>query len=155
MISATPVPEFFRGTMNAPEGWAMVDEKRPEIHTDRSGNIKSTGESGANMRFLDHGDKIYTSHEEYFNKELGGIMGQNDILPYNQMMSTVSPSISVDSGLKKSDFMRGIKSLKSTIESKEGSVVNIDKNGFSTKITRNGKTRDIQNNILRLKNRVI
>tara|TARA_R110000782_G_scaffold98801_1_gene184248 strand:+ start:637 stop:3870 length:3234 start_codon:yes stop_codon:yes gene_type:complete len=155
IVAATPVPEFFRGTMNAPEGWAMVDEKRPEIHTDRSGNIKSTGESGANMRFLDHGDKIYTSHEEYFNKELGGIMGQNDILPYNQMMSTVSPSISVDSGLKKSDFMRGIKSLKSTIESKEGSVVNIDKNGFSTKITRNGKTRDIQNNILRLKNRVI
>ena len=71
------------------------------------------------------------------------------------MMSTASPSISVDSGLKKDDFMRGIKSLKSTIESKEGSVVNIDKNGFSTKITSNGKTRDIQNNILRLKNRVI
>ena len=155
MISATPVPEFFRGTMNAPEGWAMVDEKTPEIHTDRAGNIKSTGESGANMRFLDRGDKIYKSHEEYFNKELSGIMGQNDILPYNQMMSAVSPSISVDSGLKKSDFMRGIKSLKSTIESKEGSVVNIDKNGFSTKITRNGKTRDIQNNILRLKNRTI
>jgi tape measure domain-containing protein len=155
IVAATPVPEFFRGTMNAPEGWAMVDEKGPEIHTDRAGNIKSTGESKANLRFLEHGDKVYPHQKEHFNKELSGIMGQNDILPYNQMMSAVSPSISVDSGLKKDDFMRGIKSLKSTIESKEGSVVNIDKNGFSTKITSNGKTRDIQNNILRLKNRTI
>lgn len=155
MVAATPVPEFFRGTMNSPEGYAMVDEKRPEIHTDRNGKIKSTGESGANMRWLDSGDKIYTSHEEYFNKELSGVLGQNDIVPYNQMMSSIAPSISVESGLRKDDFLRGIKSLKSTIESKEGSVVNIDKNGIQTRITKNGISKNNQNNILRLKTRII
>lgn len=155
LIAATPVPEFFRGTMNAPEGWAMVDEKRPEVHTDSSGKIKSTGEGGANMRYLDRGDKIYKSHEEYFNKELSGVLGENDIVPYNQMINSISPSITVESGLKKEDFIREIRSMKNSLMTKEGSVINIDKNGFSTKITSNGKTRDIQNNILRLKTRII
>ena len=155
MVAATPVPEFFRGTMNSPEGYAMVDEKRPEVHTDRNGKIKSTGESGANMRWLDSGDKIYTSHEEYFNKELSGVLGQNDIVPYNQMMSSIAPSISVESGLKKEDFIREIRSMKNSLMSKEGSVVNIDKNGIQTRITKNGISKNNQNNILRLKTRII
>jgi hypothetical protein len=91
--------------MNSPEGFAMVDEKRPEIHTDRQGNIKSTGESGANMRWLNSGDKIYKSHEEYFNKELSGVLEGNDILPYSQMFDMVAPSININSGINKQDFV--------------------------------------------------
>ena len=155
LVAATPVPEFFRGTQNAPEGWAMVDEKRPEIHTDNKGNIKSTGENSANMRWLNRGDKIYSSREEYFKKELTSVLGSNDILPYNQMFDMVSPTVNVEQGLKKEDFVRQIKSLKTTIENKEGIIINADKNGFSASRTRNGHTRELQNNILRLKTREI
>lgn len=52
------VPEYWKGTDNAPGGYAWVDERGPEIHTDKHGNVKSTGESKANLRKLEKGDKI-------------------------------------------------------------------------------------------------
>jgi hypothetical protein len=54
---------FFEvGTMNAPEGMAVVDEKGAEIITDKKGNIKSLGTgSGARSTYLDSGDKVYTA----------------------------------------------------------------------------------------------
>jgi hypothetical protein len=155
LIKSTPLPEFFRGTMNSPEGWAMVDEKRPEIHTDRTGKIKSTGEDGANMRWLSAGDKIYKSHEEYFNKELNGLLNENDIIPYNQMFSSVMPSINVESGLRKEDFVKEIRSMKTAIINKETSVTNINKSGLETYIKKSGSRRNQQNNILRLKGGIV
>jgi TP901 family phage tail tape measure protein len=54
---------FFEvGTMNAPEGMAVVDEKGAEIITDKKGNIKSFGtDSGPRMTYLNSGDKVYTA----------------------------------------------------------------------------------------------
>lgn len=66
-IVAQSIPAFEKGTDNAPEGVAMVDEKRPEVHTDKKGNVKSWGSSGgANLRYLEAGDKIYKSHDDFF-----------------------------------------------------------------------------------------
>lgn len=70
-IAAQTIPKFATGTENAPVGMAIVDELRPEVHTDKHGNVKSFGsEKGSNLRFLEQGDKIYRSREEYF-KNLG------------------------------------------------------------------------------------
>jgi len=66
-VLAAPIPKFEKGTMNAPGGMALVDEKRPEIHTDRHGNIKSFGANAPNLRYLEQGDKIYKSHEDFFD----------------------------------------------------------------------------------------
>jgi hypothetical protein len=53
---------FEKGTDNAPEGLAVVDEKGAEIITDRKGNIKSLGtDGGARTTFLKSGDKVYTA----------------------------------------------------------------------------------------------
>ncbi len=69
IVASQPLPKFEKGTMNAPGGWAIVDEKRPEVHTDRLGRIKSMGSSdGANLRMTEKGDKIYKSHDEFFNQ---------------------------------------------------------------------------------------
>jgi hypothetical protein len=155
IVASTPIPEFFRGTMNAPEGWAMVDEKEPEIHTDRQGNIKSFGKDKANMRYLDKGDKIYKTRELYFQKELGNILEDNDILPYNQMFDMVAPVINIDSGIKKEDFRKEIRDLKTAIINKPTSVTNIDKSGVETYLnTTQGKRRQ-QNNILTLKGGIV
>ena len=63
---ASPIPKFAKGTKDAPEGLAVVDELRPEVHTDKDGNVKSYGSNkGANLRYLDRGDKIYKSHSDY------------------------------------------------------------------------------------------
>lgn len=65
-IVAQTIPKFEKGTDDAPEGWALVDEKTPEVHTDKHGNVKSWGLEKPNYRYLQKGDKIHTSHDEYF-----------------------------------------------------------------------------------------
>ncbi len=58
---------FYKGTNNAPEGFAWTDEKGSEIHTDKQGNIKDFGsDGGARLKWLDKGDKIFT-HGESMN----------------------------------------------------------------------------------------
>lgn len=60
LVASQPLPKFEKGTDNAPGGWAIVDEKGPELHTSRTGRIKSTGSTGgANLRYLEKGDKIF------------------------------------------------------------------------------------------------
>ena len=50
---------FYKGTNSAPEGFAWVDEKGSEIHTDKHGNIKDFGQDGgARLKYLEKGDKI-------------------------------------------------------------------------------------------------
>ena len=151
MISSQQIPQYWSGTDNASEGWAKVDEIRPEVHTDKAGNIKSFGNIGANMRYMDKGDKIYSSREKFFEKELKSMLGENDILPYNQMLGIGQTMIVDGGGLKKEDFVKHIRSLENTIKSKEGVKISIDKKGFKTY---EGNT-EILNNSIRLKSRQV
>ena len=89
-VLAAPIPKFFKGTQNAPEGWAMVDEQGPEIHTDKHGKIKSTGSSrGANLRYLERGDRILPNNTSEDYKRL--------------MRASILTSVSVDNK-KLTDF---------------------------------------------------
>ena len=64
IMSKNPVPQYFVGTKNAPQGWAWTDERGAEIHTDKHGNIKDLGsDKGARLKFLEQGDRIYTASE--------------------------------------------------------------------------------------------
>lgn len=147
VAASTPIPEFFRGTMNAPEGLALVDEKRPEVHTDKHGNIKSFGESKANYRYLERGDKIYKSREEYFSKEI------ESNIPFNSAMMAYQMAIHNNNQdtLSKADFNRGIDKLMS----KETSVVNINKAGFTASVISGNAKKNKMNNILRLKKGIV
>lgn len=56
------IPFFEAGTDNAPEGWAVVDEKGAEIVTDKSGRVKDMGTgSGPRFKYLNAGDKVHTA----------------------------------------------------------------------------------------------
>lgn len=84
IIASTEVPKFEIGTDNAPEGIALVDEKRPEVHTDKRGRVKSFGKRGANFRYLEKGDKIYKSYDDFMERavkprmyEMGEFEGKN------------------------------------------------------------------------------
>ena len=64
IMSKNPVPQYFVGTKNAPQGWAWTDERGAEIHTDKHGNIKDLGSNkGARLKYLEQGDRIYTASE--------------------------------------------------------------------------------------------
>jgi hypothetical protein len=67
-VVAQSISAFEGGTDNAPEGWALVDEKRPEVHTDKDGNVKTFGSDKPNYRYLEKGDKIVKSHEDFFSR---------------------------------------------------------------------------------------
>lgn len=78
LVASQEIPQFWKGTDNAPQGWAFVDEKGPEVHTDKSGNVKSLGsEKGANLRYLERGDKVYKTRGDYFAKQ--GLLLQKSI----------------------------------------------------------------------------
>lgn len=153
MISSTPIPEYFRGTMNADEGLALVDEKNPEIHTDSKGNIKSLGKDKANYRWLSRGDKIYTSHEEYFNKELKHLLKDNDI-EYSSMIDMM-PSIVVENKSDNRDIVAKLNSLETTIKEKQELDLTIDKNGFYVGDRKNRTRTERMNNIIRLKRKEV
>lgn len=62
VVASKKPPKYFKGTQNAPEGWAWTDERGPEIHTDKHGNIKDFGsDKGARLKWLESGDKIFTA----------------------------------------------------------------------------------------------
>jgi hypothetical protein len=53
---------FEKGTQNAPEGLAFVDEKGAEMITDKKGNIKTFGtDGGPRLTYLESGDKVFTA----------------------------------------------------------------------------------------------
>ena len=63
--------------------------------------LRVSVKSSSNYRWLSSGDKIYKSHDEYFEKELSNVLSVNDVLPYREALSTSSPVINVSNGLKK------------------------------------------------------
>lgn len=144
MVSAQQIPQFWKGTDNAPEGWAWTQEKGAEVITDKSGNVKTFGSNkGAELTYLNSGDKVYKSHEDYINRELM----KNGIQPMGKSFNFVNGS----NGLTADDLNNGIESLKRAISQKENISINIDKNGFRTAV--NGKT--YLNNRLTLKGRSV
>lgn len=144
IVAGQQIPQFWKGTDNAPEGLAWTQERGAEVITDSKGNIKTLGHNkGAELTYLNKGDKVYKSHTDYINKELS----KNGIQPIGQSFS----SVNVSSGLTADDLNAGIESLKRTILQKENISINIDKKGFKTAV--NGK--NYINNRLILKGRSV
>ena len=82
MVQSQPMPQFFKGTDNAPEGMAWTQEKGREIITDKYGKIKSTGsDKGAQLTYLSKGDKVFTAEKSalMFNENLNSILINNGI----------------------------------------------------------------------------
>jgi len=114
MVSSQEIPAFWRGTENAPEGWALTQEKGAEVITDKNGKVKTLGTNkGAQMTYLNKGDKVYNAQksEDYINKELA----KNGIM---LMGSSISPTRE-DNSLSKEDFNNGISKLAKTFKSQQ------------------------------------
>lgn len=128
-VASQQIPQFWRGTDNAPEGWAWTQEKGREIITDASGRVKSTGsDKGATLTYLNRGDKVYTAQESamMFDRNL------NNLLAYNGIQM---PTVKVDSTLTEAQVNR----IVSAVQNKESVNMNIDRNGLNVYV-RNGHT---------------
>lgn len=64
IVASTPIPEFWTGTDNSPEGLALTQERGAEMITDKNGKIKTLGNSkGAQLTYLNKGDKVYNASD--------------------------------------------------------------------------------------------
>lgn len=100
-IASQKVPKFEKGTQNSPEGLALVDEKRPEVHTDKSGKVKSFGRNKANYRYLDKGDKIYPSFSDWADKTMQKSYNFTSDLSYERKESNFITKDDLDSVMSK------------------------------------------------------
>ena len=143
-VNAQQVPEFYKGTENAPKGWAWTQERGQELILDKNDNVKSYGNNkGAQLTKLDAGDKVKTAEETkrilssslIFDNQLNNIMANNGIS---------SPIVvqNNNNGFSPEQMNR----LASIVESIPQPIIGIDKNGLKT-YTRNGHSqKEILNN---------
>lgn len=129
IVASQEIPQFWRGTENAPEGLAWTQEKGAEVITDKSGNVKTLGSNkGAQLTYLSKGDKVYKSHEDYINK----VLSKNGIDDLGSYMN-FAPQKEVNNSFDMVEMKQEFSKLASVIKNKEGVNISIDKKGFLTK----------------------
>lgn len=114
IVDSQNMPEFWKGTDNAPEGWALTQEKGRELILDKNNNLKSKGnDKGATKTWLNKGDKVIPHEKtmEYlmFNNELNGILNNNQI-------SQQQPVVNVNTGMSDAQVDRIVSSIKNKSE---------------------------------------
>lgn len=139
-IASTPIPEFYKGTMNAPEGLALTQERGAEVITDKKGNVKTWGHNkGATLTYLNKGDKVYKSQEDYFKEQDEGFNNElNSILASNR----ISPIV-VNNGVTKDEMMEV---MKSTLGNQSQNSIYFDERGFTKSVSRGNSRKIIYNN---------
>jgi hypothetical protein len=136
MVASQQMPQFWKGTDNAPEGWALTQERGREIITDSKGNIKSLGnDKGATMTYLNKGDKVKTASEtmDYlmFNNELNAMLTNNSI--------DKAPSVNIQN--TNIDLSPVVKA----INDKPVANIGIDKDGLEMYVTTANQTKEVMN----------
>lgn len=106
---------FEKGTMNAPGGLSVVDEKGAELITDRQGNIKEMG-AGKGPRFtmLSPGDKVYTA------TQTSSLLSAFDNVGN---MSKLPKSLNASGGFETATITRELKALQQIVSNKSESNV--------------------------------
>jgi hypothetical protein len=143
LVASQQIPQFFKGTDNAPEGLAWTQEKGREIITDKKGRIKSLGsDKGAELTMLEKGDKVFTAEKSamMFDSGLNSILTNNGILP---------PKVEVNMDTQL--ITNEIKNLAKTISNKPSFTVIKDKRGERLYQQKQAETKQLLNNILTYK----
>jgi TP901 family phage tail tape measure protein len=84
-VLSTPLPEFAKGTKNAPEGYARVDERGQElIYRKKQRKYELGNPSGDRITYLQRGDQVFTAQE---TKKI--LRGDDTILPNQNIFNKV------------------------------------------------------------------
>lgn len=137
-ISSTPLPQFYKGTNNAPEGLALTQERGAEMITDKHGNIKTLGNNkGAQLTYLNKGDKVFTADET--TQKL------NELL----ISSGVSPIVNVSGGNGLTEEqMRNI--MQDTLAKQPKNSIIFDENGIKAFTSKENRRTILKNRNVRI-----
>ena len=153
MTASQPIPQFYKGTQNAPEGLAWTDEKGAELHTDKNGKIKDLGSNkGARLKKLEKGDKIYTATQ---TKKMMDLYGFNQ--DFNNIMLTngISTSNFNNNSLNLEPLNARIDRLTSVVANKSEVTIVNNESGTRYYERINGQRRELVNSVLTMKSRTI
>ena len=153
MTASQPIPQFYKGTQNAPEGLAWTDEKGAELHTDSKGNIKDYGSNkGARLKKLDKGDKIYTASQ---TKKMMDLYGFNQ--DFNNIMLTngISTSNFNNNSVNLEPLNARIDRLTNVVANKSEFTMVNNESGTKYYERVNGQRRELVNSVLTMKSRTI
>lgn len=153
MTASQPIPQFYKGTQNAPEGLAWTDEKGAELHTDKNGKIKDLGSSkGARLKKLEKGDKIYTASQ---TKKMMDLYGFNQ--DFNNIMLTngISTSNFNNNSLNLEPLNARLDRLTSVVANKSEFTLVNNESGTRYYERVNGQRRELVNSVLTMKSRTI
>jgi len=153
MTASQPIPQFYKGTQNAPEGLAWTDEKGAELHTDSKGNIKDYGSNkGARLKKLEKGDKIYTASQ---TKKMMDLYGFNQ--DFNNIMLTngISTSNFNNNSLNLEPLNARLDRLTSVVANKSEVTIVNNESGTRYYERVNGQRRELVNSVLTMKSRSV
>lgn len=146
LVNSQEVPQFYKGTDNAPEGIAWTQEKGREIITDKSGKIKSFGsDKGAQLTYLNKGDKVFTAEKSamMFNENLNNLLVNNGIdMPKIQINNQAITDAQINR-------------IVDTIANKETANLNIDKSGLNFYVSNGHSTKQRMNNRVNFKGKSV
>jgi hypothetical protein len=130
IVASQQIPQFWKGTENAPEGYAWTQERGAEIITDKKGNIKTLGsKKGAELTYLEKGDKVFTA--EKTKGYLNGILQDVGISP----LGSYANNIQVQQNT--TDFTNlenKISNLASAIKNQDKTVITVYKDKTFTRV---------------------
>jgi hypothetical protein len=144
VVASQQMPAFWKGTDNAPEGWAWTQEKGREVILDKRGNIKSLGsDKGATATYLNKGDKVLTAEKTMdflmFNNDLNNILTGNGIN---------LPKVEVNNqGMTDGQ----VNAIVQAIKTKETANISIDKRGIREYVTNGRQITERMNNRVQFK----
>jgi phage-related protein len=87
-VLSKPIPQFAKGTDDAPEGWAIINEQGPERIVTPSGKEHTIYSDGPTLAYIPRHSKIHTAAEtrqleemENFNSNVNNVMnGKNTVI---------------------------------------------------------------------------
>jgi len=148
VVASQQMPAFWKGTDNAPEGWAWTQEKGREVILDKRGNIKSLGsDKGATATYLNKGDKVLTAEKTMdflmFNDDLNNILTGNGIN---------LPKVEVNNqGMTDGQ----VNAIVQAIKTKETANISIDKRGIREYVTNGRQITERMNNRVQFKGKSV
>ena len=129
IVASQQIPQFWKGTENAPEGYAWTQERGAEIITDKKGNIKTLGsKKGAELTYLEKGDKVFTA--EKTKGYLNGILQDVGISPLGSYANVQVQQNTHDF----SNLENKISNLASAIKNQDKTVITVYKDKTFTRV---------------------
>lgn len=139
VVASAPIPEYYKGTDNAPGGLAWTQERGAEIITDKQGRVKSTGsDKGAQLTQLSAGDKVYTAEQsqQIFRNNLDAMLYANGINSFAPVFN--SPEF------KNSPVVVNMPKQEAA-PSRDHITLSLDETGLNKYIDRDNQRRNVQN----------